>query len=221
MAAIEDVHLKRGDAKYTDVGRLQHRSWGQGRDRGACRPAAYRHHMRSGVAVVFMAVAVTALAACSPAGRSAPPLPSRPPAIASPGGSAAPVSAAGCLARRTDGPLPVWARSGFHPPSTPIGHVMGLRGDIVAILWGGPQSSLYAPPLPDVGNKVLWVSRLTGKPGAPLRVRAMLNGTHRTAALDLPGVGPSYVNLPAPGRWTLDLSWSGHRDQVELWYTAT
>jgi len=43
----------------------------------------------------------------------------------------------------------------------PIGHVMGLRGDIVAILWGGPKSSLYAPPLPNVGNKVLWVSRLS------------------------------------------------------------
>jgi hypothetical protein len=63
----------------------------------------------------------------------------------------------------------------------PIGHVMGLRGDIVAILWGGPKSSLYAPPLPDVGNKVLWVSRLAGQPGAPLRVRAML--TARTAPL--------------------------------------
>jgi hypothetical protein len=207
--------------KYTDVGCLQYRPGGQGRGRGACPQAAYRHHMRSGVAVVLIAVAVTAMAACSPAGQSAPPLPSRPPAIALPGGSAAPVSAAGCLARRTGGPLPVWARSGFHPPSMPIGHVMGLRGDIVAILWGGPESSLYAPPLPDVGNKVLWVSRLADKPGAPLRVRAMLNGTHRTAALELPDVGPSYVNLPAPGCWTLDLSWSGHRDQVELWYTAT
>ena len=173
------------------------------------------------MAVVLITVAVTAMAACSPAGQSAPPLPSRPPAIALPDGSAAPVSAAGCLARRIDGLLPVWARSGFHPPSMPIGHVMGLRGDIVAILWGGPESSLYAPPLPNVGNKVLWVSRLADKPGAPLRVRAMLNGTHRTTALELPDVGPSYVNLPAPGCWTLDLIWSGHRDQVELWYTAT
>ena len=60
-------------------------------------------------------------------GQSAPPLPSRPPAIALPGGSAAPVSAAGCLARRTGGPLPVWARSGFHPPRMPIGHVMPGR----------------------------------------------------------------------------------------------
>ncbi len=99
---------------------------------------------------------------------------------------------------------------------------MGLRGDIVAILWGGRESSLYAPPLPDQGNKVLWVSRLADKPGAPLTIRATLNGTDRSAVRVLPnGAGPSYVNLPVPGCWTLDLSWSGHRDQVELWYTAS
>jgi hypothetical protein len=98
---------------------------------------------------------------------------------------------------------------------------MGRRGDIVAILWGGPESSLYAPPLPTARNKVLWVSRLADKLGATLAIHATLNGTHRTAAVALPDVGPSYVNLPAPGCWTLDLSWSGHRDQVELWYMAS
>jgi hypothetical protein len=177
--------------------------------------------MRSGTAVVFLAVAAVAMAACTAGGQPASPLPSRPAAIAVPSGITAPVSAAGCLARRIDGPLPVWARSGFHPPGTPIGHVMGLRGDIVAILWGGPESSLYAPPLPDVRNKVLWVSRLADKLGAALTIEARLNGTHRTAVVVLPDVGPSYVNLPAPGCWTLDLSWSGHGDQVELWYTAS
>jgi hypothetical protein len=192
-----------------------------GRRRGAFRWTAYRQHVRSGTAVVLFGVAVAAMAACSPVGQSASPLPSRPAANAVPGGITAPVSAAGCLARRIDGPLPVWARSGFHPPGTPIGHVMGLRGGIVAILWGGPESSLYAPPLPSVRNKVLWVSRLADKLGAALTIQATLNGTHRTAAVVLPNVGPSYVNLPAPGCWTLDLRWSGHRDQVELWYTAS
>jgi hypothetical protein len=201
------------------MGWLQYRSGGQVRRRGACPQTAYRQHVRPGVAVVLIAVAV-ATVACSPASHPASSSPSRR-AAAVRGAGAAPVSAAGCLARRIDGPLPVWARSGFHPPSMPIGHVMGLRGDIVAILWGTPESSLYAPPLPNVGNKVLWVSRLADKPGAPLAIRATLNGTDRTAALELPDVGPSYVNLPAPGCWTLDLSWSGHRDQVELWYTAT
>jgi hypothetical protein len=48
------------------------------------------------------------------------------------------------------------------------------------------------------------------------------SGDNRTAALELSyGAGPSYVNLPAPGCWTLDLIQSGHRDQVELWYTAS
>ena len=160
------------------------------------------------MAVVLVAVA--AVVACSHA--SHPEHPASPPptrhATAQPGGSTAPVSAAGCLARRVDGPLPLWARSGFQPPAAPIGHVMGLRGDIVAILWGGPESSLYAPPLPDQGNKVLWVP-------------ATLNGTHRAVTRDLPDIGPSYVDLPASGCWTLNLSWSGHRDQVELWYTAS
>src|SRR5947199_8858356 len=112
--------------------------------------------MRHGMAVVLLAVA--AVAACSPASHPASSSPSRR-ANAVPGGGAAPVSAAGCLARRIDGPLPVWARSGFHPPNQPIGHVMGLRDDIVAILWGGPESSLWAPPLPPQGNKALWVPR--------------------------------------------------------------
>jgi hypothetical protein len=170
------------------------------------------------MAVVLLTAA--AVAGCSPASHPASPSPSRH-ANARPGGGAAPVSAAGCLARRIDGPLPVWARSGFRPPGLPIGHVTGLRGDIVAILWGGRDSSLYDPPLPTQNNKVLWVSRLADKPGAPLTIRATLNGTHRAVTRQLPGVGPSYVDLPAPGCWTLDLSWSGHRDQVELWYTAS
>ena len=173
------------------------------------------------MAVVLVAVA--AVAACSPASHPEHPASPSPSghANALPGGSAAPVSAAGCLARRIDGPLPLWARSGFHPPDVPIGHVMGLQDDIVAILWGGPESSLYAPPLPDQGNKVLWVPRLADEAGSPLTIRATLNGTHRAVTRELPDVGPSYVDLPAPGCWTLNLSWSWHRDQVELWYTAT
>jgi hypothetical protein len=176
--------------------------------------------MRARVRWVVPLLAVAAVAGCSPASHSAS-SPSSRQASARPGGGTAPVSAAGCLARRADGPLPVWARSGFQPPDVPIGHVMGLRGDIVAILWGGPESSLYAPPLPHQGNKVLWVPRLVGETAAPLTIRATLNGTHRAVTRELPDVGPSSVNLPAPGCWTLDLSWSGQRDQVVLWYTAS
>ena len=100
---------------------------------------------------------------------------------------------------------------------------MGVRGDIVAILWGGPKTSLYAPPQKNQNNKILWVSRLplSATSLSPLTIRATLNGTHLVASRELPnGPGPSFVNLPAPGCWTLDLSWAGHQDQVDLWYSA-
>jgi len=31
---------------------------------------------------------------------------------------------------------------------------------------------------------------------------------------------PSIINLPAPGCWTLHLSWSGHTDELKLRYVA-
>jgi hypothetical protein len=175
--------------------------------------------VRYGMAVAVIAAAATT--SCSAAGHSVAPshksqdLPRE---------SAGPVTAAGCLARRMNGPLPVWARAGFHPPGVSIGHVMGARGQIVAILWGGPKTSLYAPPRRDQNNKILWVPRLplpVTSP-SPLTIRATLNGTHLVGRRKLPdGPGPSFVNLPAPGCWTLNLSWAGHQDQVDLWYTAS
>src|SRR5260370_10482470 len=63
-------------------------------------------------------------------------------------------------------------------------------------------------------RKVITISSLT--------IRATLNGTHLVASRELSnGPGPSFVNLPAPGCWTLDLSWAGHQDQVDLWYAAS
>ena len=172
-----------------------------------------------------MAVAVIAAAAvtaCSAASVSAaPPHKGR---GALPPASAGPVTAAGCLARRIDGPLPVWARGGFHPPGVSIGDVLGVHGDIVAILWGGPTTSLYAPPRTDQNNKILWVARLPlpVMSLSPMTIRATLTGTHLVARRELPtGPGPSFVDLPAPGCWTLNLSWAGLQDQVDLWYTAS
>jgi hypothetical protein len=99
-------------------------------------------------------------------------------------------------------------------------HVVGAQGEIVAILWAR-HDALHAPPLANRANKILWVSRLNGQPG-PLTIRAALNGTDRTATRVIPnGPGPSYVDLPAAGCWTLNLSWSGHRDQVELRYAPS
>jgi hypothetical protein len=100
-------------------------------------------------------------------------------------------------------------------------HVMGEQGNIVAILWAR-RDALHSPPLANQGNKILWVSRLALRPSAPLTIQAALNGARRTAERVIPyGPGPSYVNLPAAGCWTLNLSWSGHRDRVELRYVAS
>jgi hypothetical protein len=99
-------------------------------------------------------------------------------------------------------------------------HVTGASGNIVAILWS-PKNALHAPPLPNMSNKILWVSRAPMDGPAPLVIRATLAGSTRTATVLLPdGPGPSYVNLPAPGCWTLRLSLGGHTDRLMLRYVS-
>jgi hypothetical protein len=163
-------------------------------------------------------LAILVVAACSSGQEPAPAKSSASSASAPSHAGAEPVTKAGCSAALAVGPLPPWARSGFHPPGQPVAHVMGAKGKIVAIIWAR-HDALHAPPLPNQANKILWVSRLDVQPGSPLTIRATLNGTDRTASRELPnGPAPSYVNLPVAGCWTLNLSWSGHEDQVELRY---
>ena len=98
-------------------------------------------------------------------------------------------------------------------------HVLGASGNIVAILWATPNA-LHAPALPDRANKVLWVSKVASEPG-PMTIRATLAGSTRTATVQLPdGPGPSYVNMPAPGCWTMHLTWPGHTDHLSLRYVS-
>jgi hypothetical protein len=112
-------------------------------------------------------------------------------------------------------PLPVWARDGFTPPDIAMPHVTGTAGNIVAVLWATPYA-LHVPALPGQANKILWVSRVSS---GPMTIRATLAGSTRTATVNLPGgPGPSHVNMPAPGCWTLHLSWGGHTDQLSLRY---
>jgi hypothetical protein len=132
----------------------------------------------------------------------------------------APAATAGCATVFTLRPLPVWARAGFSPPTTPMPYVMGAGGNIVAILWGNPDY-LRAPPRAEPRNKILWVSRLGVRPGASLLIRATLNGGGRSATRVVTGgPGPSLIDLPAAGCWTFNLSWSGHHDRLSLRYLA-
>lgn len=163
------------------------------------------------LAVVAVSLAA---AACSGTPRHQP-RQAQPPAARPPHALISPASASGCARQPPVSPLPIWARSGFSPPDIAMPHVLGAAGNIVAILWATPNA-LHAPALSDRANKILWVSRVS--PG-PMTIRATLAGSTRTATVDLPnGPGPSHVNMPAPGCWTLHLSWGGHTDQLSLRY---
>jgi hypothetical protein len=170
--------------------------------------------------VVYVPLAVAALlvAACS-SNRQPTVRPERPVARA---GAAQPgvVTAGGCGVQPPVSPLPVWARSGFHPADLAMPHVVGEAGNIVAILWA-PRDALHSPPLPDRSNKILWVSRISLVAPDPLVIQATLAGSTRSATVSVPGgPGPSIIDLPAPGCWTLHLSWSGHTDALKLRYVA-
>lgn len=163
-------------------------------------------------ALAAVAVSLVAVAACSGNPQQQP---RQAPPSAAPPSAALPASANGCARQPPVSPLPVWARSGFTPPDIAMPHVMGAAGNIVAILWATPNA-LHAPALPDMANKILWVSRVSS---GPMTIRATLAGSTRTATVDLPnGPGPSYVDMPAPGCWTLHLSWGLDTDQLSLRY---
>jgi hypothetical protein len=84
-------------------------------------------------------------------------------------------------------------------PTQPMPYVMSDRGDIVAILWAD-HDPLHAPPLPNVSNKILWVSRVNQGTFTPLRIRAILDGTNQTVTRQVAdGPGPSIIDFPAAG----------------------
>jgi hypothetical protein len=67
----------------------------------------------------------------------------------------------------------------------------------------------------------LWVSRVPFVAPDPLIIKATLAGSTRTVTVSVPGgPGPSTIDLPAPGCWTLHLSWSGHTDELKLRYVT-
>jgi hypothetical protein len=126
------------------------------------------------------------------------------------------VAGAGCAADVARAPLPEWARSGFSPPDQAVPFVVGERGTILGVLFGQPFS---APPAPDRGNKILWVTR-DPHPAGPLTITATLGDTTTAVTREIPdGPGPSLVDLPAPGCWHLTLAWTGHIDRVTVAYT--
>ena len=175
--------------------------------------------MRHGARFALLAVAASLVAACTgnaqPSTRSSTAASGR--ASVAPAGA---VSSNGCAGQPAVSPLPAWARAGFNPPGQAMPHVMGAAGNIVAILWAD-RDALHSPARQQENNKILWVSRIPFVAPNPLVIDATLAGGTRAVALSVPGgPGPSIINLPAPGCWTLHLSWSGHTDELKLRYVA-
>jgi hypothetical protein len=166
--------------------------------------------------VLLCALLATAgLAACSSGSTPA----AGGPTPAGGAGSGAPSAAAGapggdCRADLTPRRLPVWARTGFSPPTQRVPYVLGDGGQIVAILWAD-HDPLSAPPRADRNNKILWASPYTGT----LRIEAVRSGSDQRVVRTVQGgPGPSIIDLPAPGCWSFDLTWGGHHDHLRLRY---
>ena len=160
-------------------------------------------------------VPVLLLAGGSSAGR-----PATPPGTSPAGTTTAAPAATGCHAAVATGRLPDWADTGFSG-DTRMPHVLGDRGEIVAILFGHPLT--YAR---DEGptNKILWVgSPTSGSPdptaSTTLVITATLDGVGTPVTREVAGgPGPSIVDLPAAGCWRLRLAWSGRSDTMDLVY---
>ena len=97
-------------------------------------------------------------------------------------------------------------------------YVLGDRGQIVAILWAD-HDPLVVPPAADRNNKILWVARAGS--GGSLRIDAHLLGAGRSVTRTVDGgPGPSIIDLPEPGCWSLDLTWGRQHDHLQLEYAS-
>ena len=137
-------------------------------------------------------------------------------------------SASSCASAIKVGPLPAWARTGFHPPDQPVHQLLGRAGHILGVVFDDP---LRAPAVDDHGNKILWVTRLVGEGQATtvggdtspdLKIHATLNGFDLAVDREVAGgPGPSIIDMPRAGCWTFALSWSGHHDSLTVPYWSS
>jgi hypothetical protein len=188
---------------------------------GSVRRRARRHGAVTGSVLAVLAVAgVSTVVAVGRSGGAPVEPGGGTPASAS---ATTPPPAAVCRAPET-GVLPEWAWTGFSDPKAGgYPFVRGDRNGLVAILFG----PLTSPARPGHNNKVLWVANPT--PPGPVSspppdsvsgavVEARLEGTGPPIRRELAGLGPSIVDLPAPGCWHLTVTWGPYRDTLSLRY---
>ena len=120
-----------------------------------------------------------------------------------------------CTSSVQRGVLPTWARSGFSDAEPEMPHVLGERGEIVAIVWSDP---LRVPRDAQPANKINWVPRADEGAGERLTIRATQPGREPVVKRLPAGPGPSIVDLPHPGCWRLELTWGARTDTLNLTY---
>ena len=113
-------------------------------------------------------------------------------------------------------------RGGFTGPNPRVPYEVGARGQVGGVIFGWP---LHSPPLPDRGNKILWVPRTYSKTVAPFWIRLQLMQGDRPVGAPIrkiipTGPGPSIVDVPSSGCWRLTFNWSGRHDTLDLDYSA-
>jgi hypothetical protein len=162
-------------------------------DAHTTRPRRIRVGLAVAASVVAVAGSATALAFALGGHTSTPP-----------GRSSA------CAGNVSTTALPTWARAGFSPGGLHTPHVVGADREIVGILF----VELRAHQRAGVNNKILWVAK-SGH--GPLHIGAHLEGSHATATRTV-DLGPSTVDLPAPGCWQMTLDWPGHSDTIAVRY---
>ena len=115
--------------------------------------------------------------------------------------------------------LPTWARAGFSDPEPSMPFITSKSGAMVAIVFANP---LISPALPDLGNKILWVTNDDDSATDGLHIAGHLeNGTATMKATVDGGPGPSLINVPVAGCWHFDLSWGSHRDTIDIPYAKS
>lgn len=117
---------------------------------------------------------------------------------------------------------PKWLEeAGAHNNPNGLPYVLDVRQTAAGFIFGYP---LRAGHPANPANKILWVVRFP-RSGSPLEITGQLSGAsgpsvHESAPADsAPGeIYPSIVDVPQPGCWRFDLSWSGHQAAVYLKY---
>jgi hypothetical protein len=164
---------------------------------------------------VLAAIAATTVFACSPSSSGTPnasPTPS----------GAANVLPGGCGSTQIlKGGSPQWVHklAGTSTYVDTVPYVLAAPPTVAGFLYGYP---LRAGHPTDRNNKILWLVNLGPRAGA-LNITAHLIGATApavsTGAGFIPsGDAPSIIDMPEPGCWEFELSWSGRQATVDITY---